>query len=407
MLTTGIDGRAGQHALGVAARERSMFFHATISWLAPAVRSLRTLTALALLLISTALIACGSDESSGENVNSVIQQTFSGKKQVNSGKLNVDLTANLEGAPQLNNPISLKVSGPFQNMGENELPKLDLSLTATGAGQDFQAGAISTGEQGFIEFQGQSYVVPERMFERFKRQFERAQRLEKDSQQPSLGALGINPREWLQNPSDEGTEEVGGTETIHISADVDISKLLDDVDNLLGRAGQLGLNRQQRQQLPQEIPPSVKSQIVEAVKEAKVDVYTGKDDKTLRRIKVHIRFELPAELRQQAQGLRSGEIDFTLQVADLNQPQTIEAPKNAKPLSELQRQLGATGLGGLGGGSGSGSGSGDGSGSGSSGSGSSSSGSGGTSNPQAQRYLRCVEGAKDAADIQECASLLR
>jgi hypothetical protein len=368
-------------------------------------RLIGSLIALALFLAALALTACGDDSASGQDVNQVITDTFNGKKDVNSGKLEVDLTAKLAGIAQLSGPISLKIDGPFENTGKNTLPKLDLNLTATGAGQDFNAGAVSTGEQGFIKYQNTYYAVPDRLYAQFKRQFERAQSQQKDSNQPSLGALGINPRDWLKNPKDEGTEDVGGTETIHIAADIDVPKLLDDVDNLLGKAGKLGLNRQQQAQLPKEIPPGVKSQLADAVKEAKVDVYTGKDDKALRRLKVHLRFEVPSELRQQAQGLSSGEIAFTLQIADLNQPQTITAPKGAKPLSDLQRQLGAAGLGNLGGSSGSGSGS---SGGGSSGGGGSvTPAPGGTSSPQAQRYLKCVEKAKAAADIQQCAALLK
>ena len=42
----------------------------------------------------------------------------------------------------------------------------------------------------------------------------------------------------------EGTEEVAGTETIHIAADVDVGKLFDDIDGLLKRAGDLGLTEQ-------------------------------------------------------------------------------------------------------------------------------------------------------------------
>ena len=36
----------------------------------------------------------------------------------------------------------------------------------------------------------------------------------------NFAQLGINPRDWIENPKNEGTEDVGGAETIHVSADV-------------------------------------------------------------------------------------------------------------------------------------------------------------------------------------------
>jgi hypothetical protein len=50
-------------------------------------------------------------------------------------------------------------------------------------------------------------------------------------------------------------------------------------------------------------------------------------------------------VRPRAGGLSSGRLAFDLSINDLNKPQTIETPKNARPLSELRDliQNGATG----------------------------------------------------------------
>ena len=113
-------------------------------------------------------------------------------------------------------------------------------------------------------------------------------------------------------------------------------------------------------------------------------------------------------------GGRSGTLTFTLEIDDLNQNQTINAPANAKPFSDLQQQLGGLGLGGALGGAGAGAGAGatgtptaPSTGSSSSGSGSSGSSSS-AAQQKVQRYAQCLQAANgDAAKAQKCATLLK
>jgi hypothetical protein len=365
-------------------------------------RRFSTLFALLLALVVSALVAACGGSDSGEDVNKVLDQTFQGEQNVNSGKLNLDATAKLEGAAQLQGPVNVKMTGPVEGLEKKvadtgEIPKADLDVTASAAGQSFRAGFTSTGDKLYVNFRGTDYVVPDAQFQRLKRQLQKAQEDDAKSKSPDLAALGIRPRNWLTNAKDEGTEDVGGVETIHVSGGVDIDKMLDDFDRLLKRAGDLNLSQQQLRQLPQGIPNSTRKQIEDAVEDAKLDLYSGKDDKVLRKLAAKIKFNVPEALRQQAGGLKSGELDFTVTLTDVNEPQTIEAPKNAKPISELQRQLQSSGFGSLGGGSGS---------SGSGSSGSSGSGSG-ASSAKSRRYLKCVQKAQGTAELNACSDLLK
>jgi hypothetical protein len=351
-----------------------------------------------LLLSAIALAACGGGGGSGENVNTVLDQTFRSEKALDSGSLKLDATAKLDGAAQLQGPVNVKMSGPFQGLDKKiadtgKVPEADLKVSASAAGQEFNAGFISTGDKVYVNFRGTDYVLPDSQFRRLVRQLERAQRRDANSKSPDLSALGIEPKNWLKDAHDEGTTDVGGTETIHISGSVDVPKMLDDFDRLLKQAGKLNLSQQQLNQLPQGIPQSSRDQIQKAIEKADLDIYTGKDDKVLRRLEAKIKFNVPESLRTQAGGLKSGEINLSLEITDINEPQTIEAPKSAKPLSELQKQLGA--LSAQGGSSGS---------SGSSGSGSS--GAGASAATQ-RRYLKCVQNAKGTSELNKCSDLLK
>ncbi len=51
----------------------------------------------------------------------------------------------------------------------------------------------------------------------------------------------MDPRKWLTDPKNEGDAKVGDDDTIKITGGVDVAKLLDDVNNALGKASSLGL----------------------------------------------------------------------------------------------------------------------------------------------------------------------
>jgi len=379
----------------------------------------------AFVLAGFGLAACGGDSGGNEDAQKVINETFNGKKKVESGKINMSVTAKLEAtgaaAAGLKDPVSLKLSGPFQSRGQDKLPAVDLDLSVAGGGQTFTAGALTTGDAAFISYQGTDYTVPASQFRRYKRQVERDARNNSDNNnQFDLAQLGVNPRNWIENPKNEGTEDVGGAKVIHVSADVNVSAFVDDLDDLLKKASDLGIDSQQ--QVPTKLTARQKKQIEDSIQDVRFDLFTGKDDKVLRRIEVEFGFELPKSLSTQAQGVKSGTVKLALEIADLNKDQQIVAPKNARPLSELQNQLGLLGsLGGSGssGGSSSGGSSGSGS-SGSSGGSSSGGGSGatgtdlgtgggsgsGASSKRSQRYLDCLSKAKQPADIEKCAAIL-
>jgi hypothetical protein len=386
-------------------------------------QTIRRLAPLALLLafVSVGLLvsACGDDKASADQT---LKETFNGKKKVDSGKLNLSFRAELKAKSasaqaQVGEPVSVGVTGPFQTRGENALPSMNLDLTAGSGAQNFTAGVISTGDDGYISYQGTYYKVPDKTFQQFKRNFEQQQRKEAKNKSPDLAALGIDAEKWLKNPKVEGTEEVGGAEATHISSDVNLDAMLKDLDGLLQKADQLGLSQSQQRQLPKRLDPKTRAELAKSIDKAHIDVWTGKDDKILRQLKVHLEFKSPKGLGTEAQDIESGKIDLTVAVSDVNKPQDITAPKNARSLSELQQQLGVLGLSNsLGSGSGSGS-------SGSSGSSGNSTGSAPkTGAGQAQKlkglsknmdsarakaYLDCAQKATTVDQLKVCGDKLK
>jgi hypothetical protein len=189
---------------------------------------------LALIALAFGLVACGGDDggdAASEDVDTLLEETFSGDKNVDSGNLTLKLEINAQGG-DLQGPVTVSLSGPFQSEGDNELPKFDFDLSFEGAGQSFSAGATSTGDKGFVNFQGTDYAVTDQIFQQFKQGFEQAQ-AESQGEQQSLADFGIDPRNWLTDAKNEGESKVGDDDTVKITGGVDIDKLLDDVDKAL------------------------------------------------------------------------------------------------------------------------------------------------------------------------------
>ena len=370
---------------------------------------------VALCLCFAGLLAgCGGG--GDEDVNALLKDTFSGSEPIKSGKLDIKLGIDLEGNQQVQGPIQLELTGPFQSQGTKRLPQFDFDAKLGAQGQSLSAGAVSTGAAGFLKVQGAAYTVDPRIFAQFKRGFETSQARQSaaDKKNPTFATLGVDPRNWLKDATVEGDADVGGTETTRIKAGIDVPKLLTDVDRLLKRAGSLGA---QNRNLPNSLTPQQRQQLARAVSDASFEVYTGKKDHILRRLVFKLKFDASATGRQGAAGAAGGTITFDLAIADLGAKQTIASPKDPKPFAELAtalRSLGAAGgLGGLGG---------------TAGGGQTTTPapaapatpgtpaapaspappSGGTGSDAGDAYLQCLQGAGgDIAKAQECGNLLK
>jgi hypothetical protein len=367
-----------------------LFTHRLVQHRARAIVALLVLAVVALVLA-----ACGgSDSGSGSGGSSadaetLLRQTFTGTHDIRSGKANVQLRVNVSGDASVRGPITATISGPFQSVGSGELPKFDLSLDANAQGQGFRAGLTSTSDQLFVNFGGTSYAVPAQLLDQLKASYRRSQQQGSSQQRMSLGSLGLDPISWLQNPTVEGTETIGGAETDHISSQVDVNALLSDVDKILARVSAQGLPT--GQQVPSRLPPSARSQIEKAVKSASIDVWSGKSDHTLRKLTLALRVDVP----RGSGGSTAVDVNLSVELTDLNQPQSITAPASSRPLNELLGQLQGL-LGGALGGAGSLGGSSSGSGS-----------SGGASSAQLQAYSACIQRAgSNVTEAQKCADLL-
>lgn len=350
-------------------------------------RNRRLLSLLLVALASVAalaLSACGGDDSA--DAKALLRDAF--KTPIPKANLSLDLSAKVDGVPQLSEPVTFKLTGPYESTGKNKVPKLDFDVNVSAAGQTFSGSLVSSGTNAWIGFQGQDYEVGEQLVQQYQQQLG-----QQTQENQSLKQFGIDPENWIENAKTAGEEDVAGAETTKITGGIDVERLLNDLNTLIEKAGPA------TGQSTQKLTPEQIAQAKQVVKDPTFEAFVAKDDKTMRRLSATLNFEIPEAQRQQANGATGGQVKFTIQFANVGQPAQITPPTDARPISELQQQIQGGGLGGLGG-SGNG-------GSGSGGSGSGSGGSGGQSEAF-QRYADCLEQAKgDQAKIQECSKLLR
>jgi hypothetical protein len=346
------------------------------------------------LLAAVALIAgCGGGGGgSSADARALIDKAF--KTSIPSADMTLNISADVKGVPTLQQPVSLKVAGPYQSNGKGKLPDFNWQVSVSGGGQAFSGGLISTGDNAFVNFQGTNYELGTATVSQLNQRLAAQTGTGK-----SLKSFGIDPQAWVKDPQDQGDESVNGADTTHVQASVDVAKMFTDFNKTIQSAGgAMGSSA------PQQLSADTIQKIAQIVKSPKLDLYVGKSDNRIRRLSVKIDFEIPADQRAQFQGAESGTLSFQIDFAKVGEKQTVTAPANARPISELQQQLGGLGLGGGLGGSGGSSGSG---GSGSSGSG----GSGGSTPTPAQldKYSKCLQAAdpSDTGAIQQCSKLLK
>ena len=282
------------------------------------------------LLAGVVVAGCGGDDT--ESVTQLLDRAF--ETPIESADMTLDIEVELDGVDELQDPIEVGLTGPFDSTEDGRIPKLDLEITVQAQGQSFNAGLTSTGDRAFVGFQGTDYEVDRQTVATLNRQLAAS---ENEEGERNLSDFGVNAREWVVDAEEEGDEEVAGVETTHVSGKLDLTRVLDDLNSAVQAASELG--GQFGQPAPPELTDEQKEQIEEVVNDPSFDAYVGKDDDRLHRLSADVEFEVPEESRESAGGLEGGRVSFSIEFANVGSPQPIAAPEDARPISELTQQL--------------------------------------------------------------------
>jgi hypothetical protein len=297
---------------------------------------------LVLLFAALVLSSCGGSDDK-EDVQSLLDKAFS--NSIKSADLKVDASVQLKGSPGLDKPVRISATGPFRS-NKGKLPSADIELKvgSDGGGQTITTGFLSTGDRAFVKFQDVYYEQPRSQVAKANRSLSRNQ-----GKQGSLRALGLDLRSWLAEAKDEGEDEIAGVKTRHVSGRLDVEAVMRNLNRFVRRSGD-AFGGATGQAPPKPLSEAEIQKVGEVVKDPTFNVYVGVDDDIIRRVSGKIEFDVPEESRQSFGGIQSGAIEFQVEFSDVNGDQKIQAPANARPISDLTRSLGGGTLPGLGGG---------------------------------------------------------
>lgn len=255
-------------------------------------------------------VSCRGSESAAD----VVSRAFGKGTEIKTAqvKIQIGLSGNVTGGA---GPLNIALAGPYE-AGEKGKASFDFAL-------DLGTGSAAGGSLGLLGYKGKTYVkigsqpfsIPNSVVKDLK-----DDNAKKDSGL-SFSSLGIDPKSWLQDPKKVGDEQLEGEDVEHVRAGVDVSRLGADLQKLLTRADKAAGSAKETKQAVDAVNGLKKD-----IKSAKIDIWAAKGEGALRRMKLDLK-------------LASGGVVIDFGLSKLNQDVTIEAPKGAVPLDQLQSLL--------------------------------------------------------------------
>lgn len=254
----------------------------------------------------------------GESADEVLSETAAKLDEIRSGTLHLDFRIDPRG-PAGVQEFGFALDGAFALGGAGPLPVADIEYTQTVGDDSATVTLISTGTKAFVRTQGRTYELPAEQAEQLRGA---AGQLQAGA---GLGEFAID--EWIEDADVDDGGEVGGAETDRVRAELDV---VEAVRDFVALARELG----------QDVGPlrdADAERLADSVRSSRFEVYTGKDDRLLRRLELEIDFglDVPRELRGALGSLVGARVRFELGVDDPNRPVRVAEPENALPSSEL------------------------------------------------------------------------
>jgi hypothetical protein len=251
---------------------------------------------------------------------------------IEEADVSIDLEARVDGLPQLPIPVRLRMTGPYRSGGTRTIPLFAWELAFTGPGRRLGAALISTGDNAFVSFGGVDYEIGREAIARTNEQIA-AGAARRDA--PGAGALGLDPRHWLVEPDERESATVAGVDTTRYQSRLDVVRALNELAGASRRAApDVGGTP------PGPLTPGQQSDLRRLAQNARVDVYVADADHTVRRLAVRVPVQIPPSRRAQAGGATGGVLSFSIEFSRVGRPGRIVAPRDARPLEDLKRQIG-------------------------------------------------------------------
>jgi hypothetical protein len=294
------------------------------------------------VIVATAISACadsgnGTSGSSGSGAastaQSLLRDSLQGNHRITSGVLSLRATVIPHGSTAGSQPITISFGGPFESLGSGRGTESDFTVAVAVGGQRLSLGVRTTATAGYVRLNGSWFRLPAKQFAQLRKGLAASG----GSGPGSLPGLSASPLKWLSDPQLIGDTTVDGTQTTEIQARVDVPALANEIGSLLATESANPALRSSG--LPAKLTGAQRRQLVSELDNPTVQLFIGSADHTLRRAALDLSLKLPAKAASKLPGISSLGVAVTVDYAQVNRPQTITAPAQVKPNSQLGQQL--------------------------------------------------------------------
>ena len=269
----------------------------------------------AILAVSLCAAGCGTGAGGRGDPDATLRQTAAKLGDIRSGDLDFRLAVEPKGSNT--DRVGWEVKGPFELGGGGRPPQFQLDYTQRRGDQEVTVTATLSGGRAYVALGGETYEMPAA----------RARALTWAlAGSEELGELDI--RDWLSDPKLSDGEDVGGDATDRIRADLDAPAAIRDLLGLVEKAGDGSVG---------SLSTADAKRLSDAVAHATAEVFTGKDDRLLRRLRVYLDLgpDVPGALRGALGSVVGAKVDLELTIEHPNQAVSIHEPLDAHPTSEF------------------------------------------------------------------------
>lgn len=264
------------------------------------------------------------------SADQALKAALSGGTEVKSGQF--DVQAAMKDVGGKGDSASASLKGTFQSGGTPaEVPSFDVDVKVDAEGQRITTGALSVGESAFLTRGDTAYRLPDAAWKNLSASRAKVAEFAKKGKAPSAaGILGVDTSKWLTKAKDEGTEQLDGVVTRHVSASINAESV---VKSVLPLARQGGANVQ--------LPPNFERTVTKVVKSAEIDAYVGTADRIPRRVSMAMDLDFRGLASNPSDEVNRVKVDLELNMTGVNKPQQIQAPTKVEPLRSLGREAAA------------------------------------------------------------------
>lgn len=219
---------------------------------------------------------------------------------VRSADLEGEARLTLDGSALLSQPVVLRVEGPYVSANGARIPSFDWKFNVKVIGFGVGGKLVSTGENVFISPFGDNYEVGVETIAAVNQE---------------VAASSLQARELFGSARNEGNEQVDGTDTQHVSAELEGKEVAAALHPLRDA---LGLTH-------------VHTPV------GRIDAWVGIDDRTMHKLALDADFGIAPADRPRLGGARGGNLQAQVVLDEVNEPQSVHVPGGGgyKPIRDL------------------------------------------------------------------------